>query len=106
MFPNANDRLKQWEDEHKKWPAIREKGVWRFVLREALTTGVQMTIILLFVEWIGNRFSKRPEGPFYLVFLTAFVVGAFSGWRKWKSSEREYQTEEERRQRLGGSSSG
>ncbi len=102
MFPNGNDRLKQWEEKHNKWPAVRERGVRRYVLREALRSCVELTIILILAQWIQNHFSKKPEVFLYFVVLPpiAFLIGAFTGWSNWQSSEREYQAEEERRQRL------
>ena len=96
MFPNGNDRLKQWEERHKNWPAIREKGFWRFVLRHALETGISGVILMLFIQWAQNLFSGKHEIPSF-IFVVPFFFGIQTGWSQWKSSEREYQVEEERR---------
>lgn len=99
MFPNGNDRLKQWEEQHRNWPVVRMKGMWRFILRHALEAGISGVILMLFIQWMQNLFSGRHESLFF-IFVVPFFIGAQTGWSQWRSSEREYQAEEERRRQL------
>lgn len=90
-----NEKMHKYLSE--KWPSIRKKGRWVFMLHRAVLSALFLAMIPIIANLVKNRpisiddlLSLNSVPSFVISFMVAFVVGMLMAEGEWARTEAKY----------------